>query len=75
MVFLIKKAFLILKSNSNQDLADAMKVTSEDTARDLELSTDMLLDRARQLGQLNTEELAEKSSGYYSIKRQLKTAK
>jgi len=58
-----------------QDLADAMKVTSEDTTRDLELSTEMLLDRARQLGQLNTEELAEKSSGYYSIKRHLKTAK
>lgn len=60
---------------SQKDLADAMKVTSEDTTRDLELSTEMLLDRARQLGHLNTEELAEKSSGYYSIKRHLKTAK
>ena len=71
----IQKTAFDRKSNSNKDLADAMKVTSEDTARDLELSTDMLLDRARQLGQLNTEELAEKSSGYYSIKRQLKAAK
>ena len=58
-----------------QKLADALKLTTEDTTRDLELSTDLLLQRAAQLGQLNTEELAEKSSGIYSLRRQLKTAK
>lgn len=58
-----------------QDLADALKLTGSDTTRDLELSTELLLQRARQLGSLNTDELAEKSSGLYSLRRQLKTAK
>lgn len=58
-----------------QKLADALKLTNEDSTRDLELTTDLLLERAAQLGQLNTEELAEKSSGLYALRRQIKTLK
>jgi len=58
-----------------QKLADALKLTTEDSSRDLELSTELILQRAEQLGRLNTDELAEKSSSVYALRRQIKTLK